>query len=312
MTMQREGDLFRYLVINPTDEQWGLVCTTVGYQNIAPRSRYPLSRHPDNYNFRSSGRVLNEYQMVYITEGSGWFRSVSVPRAVRVTAGTVIFLFPGEWHTYHPDRSTGWSERWVGFYGKQVVRLCEQGFFSPQEPVLKIGISQTVVRLYDDLIRYAGERKNCHQQLLAGLIGHLLGLIRYKCNNREDSADPMRDRINRACILMNEDTAGILDPEGIAARLGMSYTWFRKQFKKYAGMPPAQYRIRLKLARAKEMLIATDQPVSTVAYEAGFESIGHFCNLFKQQEGMTATEFRDRNRMEYAVGEETTPEKEEK
>ncbi len=301
MTNQREGDLFRYLVINPTDEHWGLVCTTVGYQNIAPRSRYPLSRHPDSYSFRSSGRVLNEYQMVYITEGSGWFRSASVPRSIRVTAGTVMFLFPGEWHLYHPDRTTGWSERWVGFYGDQIVKLCEQGFFSPQNPVLKIGISQAVVRLYDDLIRYAGERKNCHQQLLAGLIGHLLGVVRYKCNNREDSADPMRDKINRACILMNEDAAGLFDPEKVAVQVGMSYTWFRKQFKKYVGIPPAQYRIQLKLARAKEMLIAGDRPVSEVAYEAGFESIGHFCNLFKQQEGVTASEFRDRNRMKYTV-----------
>ena len=46
------NDLLRYLTISATDEEWGIVVTTVGYQFIPPGCAYPLSRHPEKYNFK--------------------------------------------------------------------------------------------------------------------------------------------------------------------------------------------------------------------------------------------------------------------
>ena len=69
---------YKYLTISNTDEEWGIVVTTVGHQLIEPQSRYPLTKHPDSYDFQpTSGRILNEYQLVYITKGSGYFSSQS-------------------------------------------------------------------------------------------------------------------------------------------------------------------------------------------------------------------------------------------
>ena len=66
----------------------------------------PLSRHPEKYNFKpQTGRILNEYQLVYITKGSGYFSSQSC-KSQKINAGTMILLFPGEWHSYYPDRET--------------------------------------------------------------------------------------------------------------------------------------------------------------------------------------------------------------
>ena len=75
---KRLSDQLRYLTISAIDEEWGIVVTTVGYQFIPPKGNYPLSKHPDNYNFKpQTGRILNEYQLVYITKGSGYFSSQS-------------------------------------------------------------------------------------------------------------------------------------------------------------------------------------------------------------------------------------------
>ena len=68
----------RYLTIGASDEDWGITVTTIGYQFIPPQSQYPLSGHPDSYNFKpQTGRILKEYQLVYITKGSGYFSSQS-------------------------------------------------------------------------------------------------------------------------------------------------------------------------------------------------------------------------------------------
>ena len=103
------NDQSRYLTISAIDEEWGIVVTTVGYQFIPPKGNYPLSKHPDNYNFKpQTGRILNEYQLVYITKGSGYFSSQSC-KIQKINAGTMILLFPGEWHSYYPDSETGWE-----------------------------------------------------------------------------------------------------------------------------------------------------------------------------------------------------------
>lgn len=87
------SDQLRYLTISAIDEEWGIVVTTVGYQFIPPKGNYPLSKHPDNYNFKpQTGRILNEYQLVYITKGSGYFSSQSC-KMQKINAGTMILLF---------------------------------------------------------------------------------------------------------------------------------------------------------------------------------------------------------------------------
>ena len=58
---------FKYLIVNDMDRKFGLWVNTVGYQSIPPDSPYPLKEHPSGYYFNAEkGRVLREYQLVYI------------------------------------------------------------------------------------------------------------------------------------------------------------------------------------------------------------------------------------------------------
>ena len=169
--------IVHYLPVTDHDERWGIVCTTAGYQNVPPGSPYPLTQHPDSYSFtRSRGRVLGEYQLLYIVSGQGEFRSASSP-AAPVKAGTVVMLFPDEWHTYAPDPETGWEEWWVGFRGENIDRRVAEGFFSPKTPLLHIGHSAGIVSCYQEIIRSAEEERKGFQQLVTGIVLHLLGSV---------------------------------------------------------------------------------------------------------------------------------------
>lgn len=139
------GCNIKYLNISRNDEAWGLVVTTAGYQAVAAHSSYPQAQHPESHIFDpGKGRVLKEYQLVYISRGEGYFESRSCRRQ-RIRAGTMILLFPGEWHTYEPDRATGWFEHWVGFRGGSVDAQVANGFFSPRNPLFGLGFSQTII-----------------------------------------------------------------------------------------------------------------------------------------------------------------------
>jgi len=287
--------LIHYPTINKNDEKWGIVCTTVGYQQAPPKSPYPVSGHPITHNFTiNRGRILNEFQLVYIIKGSGYFESHSCPRT-KIMAGTVIMIFPNEWHNYYPDRETGWDEYWVGFKGSNIEKRIEEGFFSKSDPLFKIGISQSLIGFYEDIISYVEEERSGYQQLISSIAFHILSLVYYKNSNKNYINNPVEEKVQQARILMRETVLNPLSPEDIAKKIGVGYSWFRKMFKEYTGISPAQYQLQVKLIKAKELLNSSNMTISEIAYELGFENISQFSTFFKSKEGVTASDFKKNN-----------------
>jgi AraC-like DNA-binding protein len=288
-----KSDFFRYLTIGAADEEWGIVVSTVGYQFIPPQTPYPLSAHPNDYSFNAkTGRVLNEYQLVYITKGSGYFSSGSC-KLQRVEAGTMLLLFPGERHYYYPDKDTGWDEYWVGFRGMYIDQRVEKRFFTKEEPIFDIGVSATIVGLYEDILKFSEQEKSGYQQMISSIMLHLLGTVYYKKRNRSFTNTYIVDRINQARMLMKE-VENPFTVEQIASQLGLGYSWFRRMFKEYTGVSPAQYQQQQKLLRAKELLTSSPLNISEIAYLLRFETPGQFATFFKKKEGVTPTGFRKR------------------
>ncbi|MDR1585001.1 MAG: AraC family transcriptional regulator, partial [Prevotellaceae bacterium] len=76
--VSKESIHCRYIIANEQDMLWGLTINTVGKQYIGANESYPPRNHPTRYFFSTErGRILNEYQLLYITKGSGTFVSQS-------------------------------------------------------------------------------------------------------------------------------------------------------------------------------------------------------------------------------------------
>lgn len=289
------NSIVNYLTITENNEKWGTVCTTVGYQDVLPNSKYPVSQHPTNYNFTYKlGRTLNEYQLVYITSGEGLFESASYPRSI-VKSGTMILLFPGEWHSYSPSKETGWTEWWVGFKGGHIDNIIKGGFFTKKEPLLYIGNSIGIESLYQEIIKEAQNEYSNFQILISGIIHHILGSIVYKKSSIYHSNNPISDKINEAKLIMRNNIATNITAADIAYQLHISYSLFRHAFKEYVGTSPSQYMQQVKHNKAKELLSTTDIPISDIAFQLNFGNICQFSTFFKRHEGMSAREYRAKN-----------------
>lgn len=285
---------YKYLQISPKDKSWGLAVTTAGYQHVAPHSRYPLSTHPDGYRFSEEGkRVLNEYQLVYITRGSGYFESASCSKT-KIEAGTMFMLFPGEWHTFYPCEETGWDDHWVGFNGSIIDDKIKTGFFTFKNCVFRIGVDEHITDTYHDILRIVDSEHKGYQQMAAGLVFSLIGRVYYEDLNHSFGDSYMTRIINQAKAIMKEDTAGLHDLEDIAAALNISYSLFRREFKNACGISPGQYRQNLKLAKAKELLYSTNMSIADIAEALHFECLGQFSTFFRKKAGTPPLEYRKR------------------
>ena len=281
----------KYLAVSPEDLRWGTAVNSVGFQEVGPGEPYPPSDHPSRYLFSEErGRTLNEYQLLYITRGKGRFRSTHLPEGTALQEGSLFLLFPGEWHSYRPNLETGWKEYWIGFNGAQVESWERSGFFSRVRPVWQVGLHSDIVALYKDAIHTAAFQQSGFQQCLGGIVSHLMGLARFY--ERQETFSEVRDRINRAKILIEEQYRTIR-PEEVAAQLYMGYSNFRRIFKEYTGFAPAQYIQEVRLNRIKELLTNTTLPIKEIADECGLESYDYFFTLFRRLTGMTPLEYRN-------------------
>lgn len=283
----------KYLVANERDAQWGLVVNTVGYDEVGPDDDYPTRGHGDGYYFDTErGRVLDEYQMLYLVEGEGVFSSEHV-KDVHIKAGDIFLLFPGEWHTYHPLPGVFWKSYWIGYNGRNMDERMQYHFLSLDKPVYHVGFSCDIVYLYNSAIKAAKEEAAYSQQILAGIVNNLLGHMYALERNMElNRRGGYVDMINKARLRIREGVESKITVQEIAAELGSSYSNFRKLFKEYTGMSPALYQQELRLQRAKELLSSTDMSIKEIAYRLNFDSPDYFSSKFKVKIGCKPSEYR--------------------
>lgn len=284
----------KYMVASPHDSLWGLTVSTVGYDEVAAGESYPTSGHAYGYYFDvKHGRILNEYQMLYLVEGEGIFRSATAGEC-QIKNGDVFLLFPGEWHTYYPLSTSSWKSYWIGYQGKNMDDRVQAGFLSPRKPVYHLGFSAEMVRLYETALKTAQDEPALVQPILAGIVNHLLGLMYSLERNNELSKQSKHiDQVNHARLLIRQSLEDDLTIQQIADKLGISYSSLRKLFKEFTGVSPALYQQDLRLQRAKELLTTTDMSIKELAYQLRFESPDYFSTKFKNKTGQTPSEYRD-------------------
>jgi AraC-like DNA-binding protein len=288
---------FKYLLVSEKDKKFGLTVNTFGFQPITQNAKYPSTEHPKSYYFNpGKGRTLSEYQIVYISKGRGTFKSDSTKKT-DIVKGQAIILFPGQWHTYKPLKETGWNEYYIGFEGDIIDKIVENGFITPSNQVLDVGVNEDLVNLFYTAIRVAKEDKTAAQQNLAGITFNILGFILSMAQNKNFETKETAQIIERAKVIMLENINREIDTKGIAANLGISYSLFRKTFKEYTGYAPAQYFQELKLRRAKELLAETNYSVKEISYELDFNSYEYFLSFFKKKVGITPIEYRNSRRV---------------
>jgi AraC-like DNA-binding protein len=288
---------FKYLVTDIKDLQWGLNVDTVGYEENLPGEDYPTHGHADGFYFNvAKGRILHEYQMLYVKEGGGVFTSHSVGE-VELHSGDIFLLFPGEWHSYHPDDTTGWKCYWLGFKGRNMDDRVSAGFLSPEHPIYHVGYSSEVIRMLDQALQVADEEAIHSQQVLAGITNYLIGLMYSLESSKQLQQNVVHtDIVNRARQMIRETLEDGMTIQEIAMKLGMSYSNFRKIFKEFTGFSPSMYQQDLKLQRAKDLLATTDMTIKEIAYQLNFESPDYFSSKFRLKTGLKPSEFRGKDK----------------
>lgn len=288
---------FKYLTISKEDTNWKIFLHVAGFAQISPGNSYPPKDHPSGYFFQwETGRILHEYQIIYITKGEGILETRHGRFPIK--QGSIFFIFPNEWHRYKPNQKTGWIENYIGFDGEIAKSFMTNPLFSLQQPVLNIGIKEEIIDTYLKIFDLVDKEQPGFQQIVSGMIIKLLGYIISFEKQKGFSGKRIVQVIEESRFLMRQNIAREINMEELAQKNNVGYSYFRKMFKKFTGVSPGQYHLQLKIMRAKDLLISTDKSIKEISYELGFQSIFYFSNMFKKKEGVNPSQFRKKNSAE--------------
>lgn len=284
---------FKYLPTKNFANPFKITVRNGGYAKIAPGKLYSEPQNPDSHNFNyKEGRVLNEYQILYILEGGGIFESESSGK-IDLIEGDIFMLFPGEWHRYKSNIKTGWYEYWIGFTSDFSEFFENNSLISRKSPVIKIGLDEQVLELYNQILDLLKNYNVGAHYLISGVATHLLSYILAQQERiLLGYSEHINKVINKAKITIADKMNMRLSPEEIAGELNISYSWFRRIFKKYTSFTPKEYQIEMRLSNAKNLLLTTSRPIKEISFESGFNSQYHFSKIFKQRNKISPMEYR--------------------
>jgi AraC-like DNA-binding protein/ligand-binding sensor protein len=124
------------------------------------------------------------------------------------------------------------------------------------------------------------------------IFGKHLSLVANQIALREaDSESPLVRRA-RAYIAGHLEDPVSLDE--IAKAMHVSTFYFCKMFKKATGLTFTDYLGRVRVEKAKSLLLNPHLRVSEIAYMVGFQSLTHFNRVFRHLTGESPSHFRDK------------------
>lgn len=283
----------RYLPVEKEALRWGLHVIDCGFSDCPPHTPYPPwpMSHPPAYLFSwEQGRILKEFQVIYISRGRGSFESETTG-LVQVREGSVLLLVPGVWHRYRPVAATGWTECWIGFGGDYAERIMKQ-FFPLHGGVIRAGVDEGLFMQIRSMNQLLQDAPPGHQQLLAARTIEILARIRSLEMGLSESRRRMTGALQEARRFLSVHSREEVDMTALARQLGLSYSRFRTMFRQNTGMAPGQYLIHIRINRAVELLTDTELGIGEIAGQLGFSSVYYFSRLFKQKTGMAPLAFR--------------------
>ena len=99
--------------------------------------------------------------------------------------------------------------------------------------------------------------------------------------------------LQRACRYIEAHLTASISLDDLVATTGLSKYHLVRQFTQAFGLPPHSYQIRLRIARARELL-ARALAVKRVSAELGFADQSHFGRHFRKATGLTPAEYQRR------------------
>ena len=154
-------------------------------------------------------------------------------------------------------------------------------------------VGKTVISILDTLAQAQSFTQSYMPRLASSLCENLIDVFfcHYKTNPTSKIVSH-ESIIQNALIYINSHYNEPLSLSDIAKHANCNAAHLSESFHKKMNMTIKQYITILRIKKAKKLLVTTNTPISSIAYESGFSSLASFNRNFLEQENLSPSAYR--------------------
>jgi AraC-like DNA-binding protein len=228
--------------------------------------------------------------------------------------GVMVFSAPGQVYTTTKKIELGDIQGWMLFFHPDLIRNTNLGVqmddysFFNYDVVEALHLSEDEEKTLNDTIvniqnEYEQRIDNHSQRVIVSNLGLLLNYsLRFyerqfntRTNQSKDVVSQFEKGLKNYFKSNDLMETGLPSIQYFADLAHLSKHYFSDLIKKETGRKPTDHMNDFVIEKAKNLLLGTEQSISEIAYELGFNYPHYFTRLFKSKTGKTPVEFRNLN-----------------
>ena len=237
--------------------------------------------------------------MIFVCEGNGHI--VIGGNRYPIKKGMLFYIPPGVQQTIELRAQIPEHYMTVHFSGSRMV-LNPDGKWKHGEDIQtlhqpsarKITDYAPLEELFEKLLDTWNDKGPSYEFVAATLLRQLLIWVSQN-NKRQSKNHAISLKIDRMIEYMRRNINRKVTLEELSGIAGLSTFYLSRAFKEATGYPIITYFNKMKIDKAKELLVEGNKKVKEVAYELGYTNEFYFSRIFKRIEGLRPTEFYSKN-----------------
>lgn len=179
-------------------------------------------------------------------------------------------------------------------YARQLKRRYPACQFVPQQSYLQAGgiwSTGTLNGAFDALLEILAQDRGdqfaqlCATHLLVSAPERLNPILPGHRNHCDEAILKLQDWIE-------SHHAEAITIERMGREVGLAERTLKRRFQQATRLPPNLYVQKVRIDKAKKLLLASSMSVKAIAYEVGYENVSFFVRLFKTHVGQTPAAWR--------------------
>lgn len=241
----------------------------------------------------SSRTHLSSYLFFCVNSGAGELDYQG--RKHGLTVGDCVFIDCQQPYSHNTDTDL-WSLSWIHFSGVTMQDIYRKYQERGGRPVFHPENITAFVELHKSLFTLASSDDYIRDMRINSVLNELLMLLMNESWHpteqsstalKKQNLDPIRDYLDTHYIEK-------VSLDALADRFFISKFYLTHVFKEQFGVSVNTYVQNLRITKAKHLLRFTNHKIEDIGYQCGFGAPHYFSRIFKQIEGITPSEFREK------------------
>ncbi len=239
----------------------------------------------------SSRTLLPSYLFFYVNSGEGVLEYDG--KSCRLGPGDCVFLDCRQPYA-HSTRENLWSLSWIHFSGVTMQAIYEKYRERGGRPVFHPTDSAPFEKLHQEIFALASSDDYIRDMRINSCLNELLVLLMQESWNPTEQAGRKRQNLLPIRDYLDEHFTEKISLDALAERFFISKFYLTRVFKEQFGVSINTYLLNKRITKAKQLLRFSNEKLEDIGYRCGLGAPHYFSRVFKQVEGITPSEFREK------------------